>query len=142
MTQPLPDPDAPPIAVMDGTCALCCFGARMIDRLDRRGVIRICRVQSDFGRNLLARHGLDPDDPASWLLIEGARAYEGFAAMARIGAISGGWGRALGLLRLLPGPLARWLYARIARNRYALFGRADLCALPSPSLRARLIGEA
>jgi predicted DCC family thiol-disulfide oxidoreductase YuxK len=43
-------------------------------------------------------------------------------------------------LRLIPPPVGRWLYRRIARNRYAMFGRGDLCALPAPSLRARLIG--
>lgn len=66
-------PDLPagmPVAVMDGTCALCSFGARMIHRLDRNGDIRICPIQTRMGRGLLAGHGLDPDDPASWMFIE------------------------------------------------------------------------
>lgn len=129
-----------PIAVMDGTCALCCFGARMIDWLDRSGAIRICTVQSALGTRLLADHGLRPDNPESWLFLDGGRAYEGFDAMVRVGERSGGWGRVLSALRILPPRLRRWLYARIARNRYAMFGRADMCAIPSPSLRARLIG--
>ena len=129
-----------PVAIMDGSCALCCFGARMIDRLDRSGKVRICTVQSPLGAALLARHGLRAGDPESWLLIEGDRTWQGFAAMIRLGERAGGWGRLLLALRLLPGPVARWLYAWIARNRYAVFGRGDLCALPSPSLRARLIG--
>jgi predicted DCC family thiol-disulfide oxidoreductase YuxK len=128
-----------PIAVMDGTCALCCFGARMIDRLDQSGEIRICTVQSDLGARLLAEYGLRPDDPESWLFLDGGQAYEGFDAMVKVGRRTGGWGRLLGVLRILPPPLRRWLYARIARNRYAVFGRADMCAIPSPSLRARLI---
>ncbi len=136
-------PDLPadmPIAVMDGTCALCSFGARMIHRLDRTGDIRICPIQTEMGRGLLTGHGLDPDDPASWMFIEAGQVWTDFDAMIRVGERSGGWGRLLSLLRVIPRPLRNWLYARIARNRYAMFGRADLCALPDPGLQARLIG--
>ena len=41
---------------------------------------------------------------------------------------------------LPPRPVRDWLYLRMARNRYALLGRTDLCALPDRELRARLIG--
>jgi predicted DCC family thiol-disulfide oxidoreductase YuxK len=46
---------------------------------------------------------------------------------------------ALQPLRLLPRPAQDWLYRRLARNRYRLFGRTDICALPDPELRARLM---
>ncbi|OYX42000.1 MAG: thiol-disulfide oxidoreductase [Rhodobacterales bacterium 32-67-9] len=124
---------------MDGDCALCGFGARMIDRLDRRGDIRICPVATPLGQAMLCHYGLRPDDPESWLYLEGGRVWRDFDAMARVGMRSGGWGRGLGLLLLIPRPLRDWLYARIARNRYALFGRSDLCEMASPRLRARLM---
>ena len=40
---------------------------------------------------------------------------------------------------LLPVAAQDWLYARLARNRYAIFGRDDLCALPDKALRQRLV---
>ena len=43
------------------------------------------------------------------------------------------------LLRLLPRRVRDRLYGMLARNRYRLFGRADMCAVPDPALRARLI---
>ena len=128
-----------PTAYMDGNCALCSFGARMIDRLDRSGTIRICPIQTARGRAALKAHGLDPDDPDSWLFIDETGAHHGMDGMIRVGERAGGWGRVLTLLRILPPPLRRWLYARIARNRYALFGRHDMCAIPSASLQARLM---
>lgn len=131
--------DAAPVAFMDGDCALCSFGARMIDRLDRRGDIRICPVATPLGQAMLRHYGLTPDDPESWLFLEDGRVWRDFDAMARVGLRSGGWGRGLGLLLAIPAPLRDWLYARIARNRYRLFGRADLCALAPSSLRARLM---
>lgn len=42
-------PDSGPIAVLDGECALCARGARIIARLDREGSFRICPVQSPVG---------------------------------------------------------------------------------------------
>ena len=129
----------PPIAVMDATCALCSFGARMIHRLDRKGEIRICPIQTERGRDLLIRYGLDPDDPDTWLFLENGRVWTDFDAMVRIGERSGGFGYVLSLVRVMPGPLRRWLYLRIARNRYRVFGRGDICALPDPAFQARLI---
>ena len=130
-----------PIAVMDATCALCSFGARMIHRLDKSRTIRICPVQSPLGQSLLTRHGITATDPESWLFIADGRVWTDFDAMAEVGLRCGGWGRLLGLLRLIPKPLRDWLYRRVARNRYALFGRGDMCAIPDPAFRARLIAR-
>jgi predicted DCC family thiol-disulfide oxidoreductase YuxK len=132
--------DAAAIAVMDATCALCSFGARMIHRLDRSGTIRICPVQSPLGQTLLAENGITVTDPESWLFIADSQVWTDFDAMAEVGMRCGGWGRLLGLLRLIPKPLRDWLYRRVARNRYAIFGRGDMCAIPDPAFRARLIG--
>jgi len=42
-------------------------------------------------------------------------------------------------LRLLPRTVQDWLYRIVARNRYRLFGRTNMCAIPDPGLLARLI---
>ena len=131
--------DTHPVAFIDGECALCSASARMIHRLDRTGEVRICPVQNETGRAVLAHYGLSAEDPESWLWLQDGRAHtdaEGILVMSRR---LGGWARVAGLMRLLPGPLRGWLYRRVARNRYAVFGRGDLCALPDPAFRARLI---
>ena len=87
----------------------------------------------------MRHYGLDPDDPDSWLVVHDGQAVTSLDAMIEMGRIVGGPGWLLQPLRLLPAALKHWLYQRIARNRYALFGRTDLCALPDPKLRARLI---
>jgi len=131
--------DQRPIAFMDGSCALCCFGARMIHRLDSSGEVRICPVQTPFGQALLRHYGLDQADPDSWLLLDAGVARDGFDAMAHLGKRCGRWGHGLRVLMWLPRPLRDALYRRIARSRYRLFGRADLCGLPDAGLRARLL---
>lgn len=131
--------DGGPVTVMDGTCALCTRGARLIARFDKAAEFRICRSQSSLGAALLRHYGLDSDDPESWLYLADGRAYTSLDGMIRAGARVGGVGWLLQPLRLLPRPVQDWLYRRIARNRYRLFGRTDMCAVPDPALRARLM---
>lgn len=131
--------DSGPVVFMDGDCALCSLGARVIARLDRRGEFRICPIKTDLGAAILAHYGLAPRDPATWLYLEDGKAHGSLDAMIAVGRRTGGVGRLLAPLRLLPLGLRNWLYRRIALNRYALFGRARLCELPDPGLRARLL---
>ena len=131
--------DRGPIAFMDAECALCSRGARLISRFDRRGEFRICPVQSELGRAMLTHYGLDPGDADSWLYLEDGRAFTSIDAMIRVGRRLGGAGGLLIGLRLLPRPVQDWVYRRVARNRYRLFGSADMCALPDDALQKRLM---
>ncbi len=131
--------DSAPIAFMDGDCALCSFSARMIHRLDHSGTMRICPIQSPLGRAILHHYDMAPDDPASWIFLEDGIAHSDSTAIIRLGRRLGGRGHILRTLAILPRPVRDWLYARVARNRYAMFGKGNLCALPDPAFRARLI---
>lgn len=131
--------DRHPLAVMDADCAVCSWGAQMIHRLDRSGTVRICPVQTPLGAALLRHYGLVPEDPSSWLFIDNGVAHRDFEAVLHAGRSFGGWARLTGALRLVPGPLRNWLYRRLARNRYAVFGRADMCGLPDPAFQKRLL---
>ena len=128
-----------PLAVMDGDCAICTLGARMISRFDRTGEIRICPSTTSLGRALLIHYAINPNEPESWLYLADGHAYTSIDAMIRIGRRCGGIGWALQVLRVLPRGVQDWLYARLARNRYRWFGRAQMCALPDERFRARLM---
>lgn len=138
------DPDVPPVpdrpvAVMDGDCALCTAGARWIARLDRSGEIAIAPASGRVGSALLRHYGLDPEDPDSWLFLDDGRALAGLEAVAALGRRVGGAGRLFAPLAWPPETLRDPLYRLVARNRIRLFGRADMCAVPDPDLRARLL---
>ncbi|QFT93898.1 hypothetical protein FIU86_13690 [Roseovarius sp. THAF9] len=127
------------VVVMDAECALCSRAARRIARLDREDRVRIAPMQGALGRALLEHYGLDADDPASWLMIEDGRAWGSLEGMAMLFPRLH-WAYAPArLVWLLPVWLRDWIYARIARNRYAVSGRGDLCALPDPQVQRRLL---
>lgn len=131
--------DSGPRTVMDAQCALCARGAMWITRHDRAADFRIIPVQSPLGAALLLHHGLDPDDPVSWLYLEDGRAYSSLDAVIRVGWRLGGFNRALAVLRLLPRRAQDALYGYVARRRIRLMGRTDMCALPDPALQQRLM---
>ncbi len=132
-------PDDGPVTVMDAHCSLCARGARWIARNDHRNEFRIVPVQSQLGEALLRHYGLDPADPVSWLYLEDGRAYSSLDAVMRAGLRLGGVWKALAVLRILPGPLRDLLYRMVARNRYRIFGKTDLCSLPDEQIQRRLI---
>lgn len=129
------------ILVMDAGCALCSWGARLIARNDPGDRFRILPAQTERGRKLLAANGLDPEDPNSWLTLEpDGSVLKASAAAVSVGRrLSGGWGWAAFAAGLIPPFLREPAYRLIARHRYRLFGRGDLCAAPSEELRKRLL---
>ena len=124
---------------MDADCALCSWGARMIHRFDRSGAIRICPSQSPLGAALMRHYGLQPEDPRSWLLLDAGLPYQDFDAILHMGQRCGGWARLIGLARIIPKRLRNKGYRWLARNRHAIFGRADKCAIPDPAFQRRLL---
>lgn len=131
--------DSRPVTVMDGECVLCSVGARLIARFDKSEEFRICRAQTTLGSALLRHYGMSPTDPESWLYLVDGHAYTSLDAMIRAGRRVGGLGWLLQPLRLMPRALQDYLYRKLARNRYRLFGRTDMCSILDPALRARLL---
>lgn len=132
------------IVVFDGVCVLCNGWVDFLLRHDRRGRYRFAAMQGEAGRRLLVAHGLDPDDPASFLLIEHDRGPDprvstGAVAVRRVLAGLGGAWRLAAVSALLPGPVREPLYRWIARNRYRWFGRRDACRLPDPAQAHRFL---
>lgn len=130
---------AGPIIVFDGICVLCNGWVRFLLRHDRRRRYRFAAMQTDAGRALLAAHGLDPDDPASFLLVENGRAWTDTDAIRRVLSGLGGPWRAAEAMRLLPKRLRDPLYRQLARHRYRWFG-TTACHVPSEVERNRFIG--
>ncbi len=131
--------DAGSLTVMDATCGLCARGAKWIARNDTAGAFRIIPVQSELGAGLLRHFGMIPDDPLSWLYLEDGLGYGSLDATVMVGRKLGGRWRVLDGLRVVPKPLRDAAYGMVARNRYKIMGRADLCAMPDPDVQRRLL---
>ena len=73
------------------------------------------------------------------VFVEGGRAYVKSTAVLRIARYLR-WPWPLLCLGLaLPETLRDWLYDLIASNRYRLFGKSDVCMVPTPEVRRRFL---
>ena len=127
------------IAIMDETCGLCSKGARWIAHSDARQVFKIVPIQSELGVALAQHYGVDPADPLTWLVLDHGVVHHGMDATIHVGRRLGGRWRALTVLKVFPRGLRDWAYGVVARNRYRVMGRADLCNLPDPEVQKRLL---
>ena len=123
---------SPSILVFDGVCVLCSHWVGFVLRHDRHDRYQFAAMQTATGRELLVNNGLDPDDPKSFLLFEDGRSYTDTDAIVRVLRSFGGrWKVAATLLALVPRFIRDPSYRWVARNRYRLFGKHDVCIVPS-----------
>jgi predicted DCC family thiol-disulfide oxidoreductase YuxK len=128
-----------PLIVFDGVCVLCSGFARFVAKRDPSGHFRFTAAQSTLGQALYRHYGLDPFEPETILLLAAGRSYGRTEAFTRIMArLRSPW-RFCRLASGLPRRLCDWVYDRIARNRYGLFGRRTACIIPDASWQERVI---
>jgi predicted DCC family thiol-disulfide oxidoreductase YuxK len=127
------------LIVFDGVCVLCSRWVRFIIARDAPRRYRFAAMQSPVGRLLLRQHGLDPDDPSSFLLLDGCRPRTGSDAIIHVVARFGGPWRAAAMARIVPRALRDGLYRYLARRRYRWFGKRDSCGLPSAEIADRFL---
>lgn len=131
-------PDDAPIVVYDGACGLC--SRWVIFLLRRSDAVRFIAAQSQTGQALFRHFGVDPEDYETWLYLDEGLAYEKLTAVAKALAPLGGvWTVLAWLFARFPKRLGDWLYDRVARNRYTLFGQSGVPFTPKPEHLARFI---
>ena len=136
---PQPAPDEPDgLILFDGVCIFCSRWVRFVIDHDPERRFRFVAIQSDAGRALAARFRIEPEAPQTNAVISGGRVFfKSDAALTVLGLLPST--RPLAILKAVP----RWLrdpaYDLIARNRYRIFGRTDVCMVPAPADRDRFI---
>jgi predicted DCC family thiol-disulfide oxidoreductase YuxK len=121
------------IVVFDGLCNLCSGGARWLENHQAKPPFRLVPMQSDLGRALLTQHGYDPDDPLTFLVLDGRQCLTRADAWIHLVAAAGGGWRLIYATRVIPRAWRDSIYRLIARNRYRWFGRRNTCYLAQPS---------
>jgi predicted DCC family thiol-disulfide oxidoreductase YuxK len=136
-----------PILLYDGVCGLCNRFVQFILRRDRAALFRFASLQSPIAARILARHGVSPtaldtvyvvlnhDLPNESLLSRSD------AAAFVLKQLGGPWRPTASLLQLLPKSLCDAAYNAVARHRYRIFGRSDVCTLPSDADRSRFLDQ-
>ena len=130
-------PDA--IVVFDGVCVACNRSVDFLLRHDCSKRYRFAAMQSPAGHALVAAHGIDPANPASFLLLEGGRAFRDSEAALRVLSGLGGAWRCARIALFVPRALRDAAYRWVARHRYRWFGTRETCRVPTPAEAERFL---
>ncbi len=132
-------PNDRPILIFDGVCNFCNGSVDFLLRRDRAGRFLFASNQSEAGRALLGRFGVDPDGVESVYLVEGDRIWSKSSATIAI-ARRMPWPWRIGSVgAIIPRVVRDALYDWIARNRYRWFGKSDSCRLPTEADRGKFL---
>jgi predicted DCC family thiol-disulfide oxidoreductase YuxK len=135
MTNPWPDDD---VILYDGFCVFCSRWIRFVAARDADRRFRFTAIQSDYGRRLAQAFGIDPEDPDTNAVVHGGVPFfKSDAALTVLSQLPGWqWTR---VLRAVPKAWRDAVYNVVARNRYRIFGKYEVCFVPAAEFRARVI---
>ena len=137
LPQPAPD-DPDGLILFDGVCVFCSRWVRFVIDRDPEQRFRFMTVQSEAGRTLAARFGIDAEAPqTNAVVLDGRIFFKSDAALTVLGQLAET--RPLGLLKVMPRLLRDLVYDLIAGNRYRIFGRTEVCMIPAPEDRSRFL---
>ncbi len=126
------------LILFDGVCVFCSRWVRFVIERDAAARFRFVAIQSDGGRALAARLGIDSAAPETNAVILHGQAYFKSDAALHVLRRLPKWSWS-GALLGVPRPVRDWAYDRVARNRYRWFGRTEVCMMPSAELAARFV---
>jgi predicted DCC family thiol-disulfide oxidoreductase YuxK len=127
-----------PIIFFDGVCGMCNTFVDIILRADKAGTFLFAPLQGPTAARLLPPL---PDDPREWSMIyldERGAHDQSDASLEVYKRLGGAW-KLLGAATIVPRALRTPVYRLIARSRYRLFGKRDVCRIPTPAERARFL---
>jgi len=128
-----------PVMLFDGVCNMCSGWVHFAIARDPAANLRFAAIQSSHGRDFLRCRGLPTDRFETFYLIDSGRVFEKSTGLLRMaGYLRWPW-PLLKAIWIVPTPLRDWLYDRIARNRYRLFGRRQTCLVPTPEIADRFL---
>ena len=127
-----------PIVLFDGVCNFCNGAVNFIIRHDADKRFKFAPLQSEVGQELRAQYGIG-EDVDSIVLIENDEAFMHSTAALRITKHLGGVISAAYVFIIVPAVIRDWFYRCFAKYRYKLFGKEDVCMVPTPDLRERFL---
>ena len=143
----MPTDFASPVLLYDGVCGLCNRTVQFTLKRDVRRQLRFASLQSDFASAVLRRYGRDARDLDSVYLVEDCGSpnerllSRSDAIIAMLRLLRGAWPLIAAIAGLVPRPLRDWMYGVIARNRYRIFGKNEICFPPPADSQDRFLDQ-
>ena len=133
------------VVMYDGVCALCNGFVKFVLKHDAVGRFCFASLSSDYARAAMQRHGAASVDSVGLLVNAGGPQetllLRADATVYVLRQMTPMWRLLARLLQLVPRGLRDSGYSLVARTRYRIFGKYDVCPLPPANARSRFIAS-
>ena len=134
------------IILFDGVCNFCNFWVNFIIDHDKKDFFRFAALQSETGQNILKQINLKTNNfwqsqglPDSLILVDKQDYFiKSSAALNILKHLSGFW-KILFVFIIIPRPIRNFIYDLIAKNRYKIFGKKDVCRIPTEEEKKKFV---
>lgn len=127
------------IVIFDGVCHLCESSVLFIIKRDPQRLFSFCAAQSTTGIYLQQQYQINALKDETVILISNGVVFERSNAILAISDLLGGKWRCFSLLKYTPELIRDFIYKKIAKNRYTLFGKYNQCLIPTADISDRFI---
>ena len=127
------------VLLFDGVCNLCNGAVNFVLKHDRCGKIKFCPLQSDQGQALMLQNNIDPDSLSTLIYLRKGMVFtKAMAVFAVMGDMGGIWKFGV-VFKVIPTVLSDFFYDLVARWRYKVFGKRQVCMVPTGEIKARFL---
>ncbi|CAN5655041.1 thiol-disulfide oxidoreductase DCC family protein [soil metagenome] len=132
------------LVLYDGVCGLCNALNQFLLKRDQKDHFRFASLQSRFAASLLERYDISAVDlDTVYVVVDYGQSGERLLARSDailhvLGQLGGVWSL-LRVARALPESLRDRLYNLVARNRYRVFGKYEVCLMPEGKYRRKFL---
>ena len=127
------------IILFDGVCNFCNFWVNFIIDRDKDDIFKFAVLQSEVGQKLLNIFNLKTEDFDTFVLIDGEIYFTKSTAALKIARKLNYPVKVLYYFIFIPKFLRDLIYSLIAMNRYKIFGKRDICRLPSENEKEKFL---
>ena len=105
----------------------------------KKNRLKFATQQGEFFNSAEIKTLMNPEMRESIFYLKGANIYfKSNAVLNALGDLGGMW-RFIHLFKIIPGVFRNLIYDIIAKNRYRLFGKREMCRIPTPEEKEKFI---
>lgn len=130
------------IIFFDGYCNLCNGFVDCLLKVDHRKQFQFASLQGETAKQKLKRDSTPKEQTQDFdtvIYLNGQNSFERSTAVLLILSELGGIWRLAKIFLILPLGLRDLVYKFVAKNRFLLFGKREVCRIPTPEESSRLL---
>jgi predicted DCC family thiol-disulfide oxidoreductase YuxK len=128
------------LVIFDGVCNFCNGAINFIIKHDPNETFTFTPMQTELAISLTKKHNIANAGVDTLFLIKNGKCYRRTDAALEITKDLSGYWHLFKILKIIPRPIRDFFYKIFAKNRYKIFGKRNVCMVPTEKVKRRFVG--